>query len=354
MLNLKTKKVALSFLLLLGCCFIFSNTAFALDIFITSDCVSGNSSKDVSNLNSVKGYIENGSLKDKTQINITVDPNAPKPGEGERAIYSASKNGVAIYMAASCPGTMKAVAKLASTTNKGVIFVNTGQLDLKNTPIIRRAWDDNFSDMYFAGITTPYTFLRNAGVWVIQPNIACAGKSQDFKNQFIANEISKIISNAPSLTSTAGRYYNTRLIATHKISPAIVARVASGIYESNKNKKVLSKSYSGYRLVTFLLMATDYMNGAIKKTISYREARNPHVKSTYSGNIKRQDYRNIATSVNKYIRKYKRAPNYVNFKGKIIGYKDLLLMYATLTKNHTSKSRMTLATSYKFQKVYKY
>lgn len=354
MLNLKTKKVALSFLLLLGCCFIFSNTAFALDIFITSDCVSGNSSQDVYNLNSVKGYIENGSLKNNTQLNITVDPKAPKPGEGERAIHNASQNGVAVYLAASCPGTMKAVAKLASTNNKAVIFVNTGQLDLKNTPIIRRAWDDNFSDMYFAGIKTPYYFLRNAGVWVIQPNIACAGKSQDYKNQFIANEISKIISNTPSLTSTAGRYYNTGLIATHKISPAIVAKVASGIYESNKNKKVFSKSYSGYRLVTFLLMATDYMNGPINKPVSYGEATNSHVKSTYSGYITRQDYRNIAASVNKYIRKYKRAPNYVNFKGKIIGYKDLLLMYAILTKNHTSKSGMALATSYKFQKVYRY
>lgn len=354
MINQSTKKLALSFLLLLGCCFIFSNTANALDIFITSDCISGNSSQDVSTLNSVKGYIENGSLKDNTQLNITVDPNAPKPGEGERAVYLASKGGVAVYLAASCPGTMKAVAKLASTNNKAVIFVNTGQLDLKNTPIIRRAWDDNFSDMYFAGINSPYYFLRNAGVWVIQPNIACAGKSQDYKNQFIANEISKIIANTPALTSTASRYYNNGLIATHKISPTNLAKIAGGIYESNKNKKALSKSYSGYRLVTFLLMATDYMNGAIKKPISYREARNPRVKSTFSGYITRQDYRNIATSVNKYIRKYKRAPNYVNFKGKVIGYKDLLLMYAILTKNHTIKSKMVLANSYKFQKVYRY
>ncbi|MDO8869917.1 MAG: pseudomurein-binding repeat-containing protein [Methanobacteriaceae archaeon] len=353
MYNLKTKKVALSFLLILGCCFIFSNTASAVDVFLTSDCISGNSTKDVSNLHSVEGYIENGSLKDK--VNVTVDPNAPHPGEGERAIYSTKSNGVAVYMAASCPGTMKTVAKLASTSNKGVIFVNTGQLNLKSTSIIRRAWDDNFSNMYFAGIKTPYIFLRNAGVFVIQPNIDCAGKSQDYKNRYIANVITSIITNHPtSLTSSSGRYYNTALIATHKISPATMASVANGIYTSNKNKKALSKSYSGYRLVTFLLMATDYMNGPINKPISYREAANSHVKSTYKGYISRQDYRNIAASTNKYIRKYKRAPNYVNFKGKIIGYKDLLLMYAILTKNHTSKSGMTLASSYKFQKVYRY
>lgn len=353
MYNLKTKKVAFSFLLILGCCFIFTNTASAVDLFLTSDCISGNSTQDVSNLHSVERYIENGSLKDK--VNVTVDPKAPHPGEGGRAIYSTKLNGVAVYMAASCPGTMKEVAKLASSTNKGVIFVNTGQLNLKSTSVIRRAWDDNFSNMYFAGIKTPYIFLRNAGIFVIQPNIDCAGKSQDYKNRYIANVITSIITNHPtSLTSSSGRYYNTALIATHKISPATMASVANGIYTSNKNKKALSKSYSGYRLVTFLLMATDYMNGPINKPISYREATNSHVKSTYTGYISRQDYRNIAASINKYIRKYKRAPNYVNFKGKIIGYKDLLLMYAILTKNHTRKSGMTLASSYKFQKVYRY
>ena len=353
MYNLKTKKVALSFLLILGCCFIFSNTASAVDVFLTSDCISGNSAQDVSNLHSVEGYIENGSLKDK--VNVTVDPKAPHPGEGERAIYSTKSNGVAVYMAASCPGTMKAVAKLASSSNKGVIFVNTGQLNLKSTSVIRRAWDDNFSNMYFAGIKTPYTFLRHAGVWIIQPNVDCAGKSQAYKNQYIANKISEIISKYyPSLTSSSGRYYDTALIANHKISPATMASVANGIYTSNKNKKVFKKSYNGYRLASFLLMATAYMNGPMKKSVYIKEPKNSHVKSTFSGSISKTEYRSIAASLNSYMRKHKRAPNYIRFKGKIIGYKDALLMFAKLTRGHTSSSKMTLATSYKFKKVYKY
>lgn len=352
MYNLKTKKVAFSFLLILGCCFIFANTASAVDVFLTSDCISGNNAQDVSNLHSVEGYIENGSLKDK--VNVTVDPKAPHPGEGGRAIYSTKLDGVAVYMAASCPGTMKEVAKLASSTNKGVIFVNTGQLNLKSTSVIRRAWDDNFSNMYFAGIKTPYIFLRNAGIFVIQPNIDCAGKSQEYKNYFIAREISKIIANHPELTSIKGRYYNTGLISTHKISPATMARVANGIYLTDKSKKVFKSKYGKYRLVTFLYMATSYMNGPIYQPISIKEPKNSHVKSTYSGKITRTEYRSIAASLNSYMRKHKRAPNYIKFKGKIIGYKDMLLMYAILTKNHTSKSKMALASSYTFRKVHKY
>jgi hypothetical protein len=351
MYNQKIQKVAF-ILLLLGCCFIFSNTVSAVDVFITSDCISGNSTQDVSNLHSIGGYIKNGTLKDK--VNVTVDPKAPHPGEGERAVYSAKSNGVAVYMAASCPGTMKAVARLASTNSKGVIFVNTGQLNLKSTSVLRRAWDDNFSNMYFAGIKTPYIFLRHAGVWVIQPNVDCAGKSQAYKNQYIANAISHIIANDPRLTSSSGRYYNTALIATHKISPATMAKVASGIYSSNKNKKVFKTSYNGYKLASFLLMSTDYMNGPIKKLTYVKGPKNTHIKSTFSGNISKSEYRTIAASLNSYMRKYKRAPSYIRFKGKIIGYRDAVLMFAILTKGHTSSSKMALASSYKFRKVYKY
>ncbi|PKL69128.1 MAG: hypothetical protein CVV28_01045 [Methanobacteriales archaeon HGW-Methanobacteriales-1] len=344
--------MALSFLLLLGCCFLFTNTVSATDVFLTSDCISGNSSQDVSNLHSIEGYIENGTLKNK--VNVTVDPKAPHPGEGERAVYSAKSKGVAVYMAASCPGTMKVVAKLASSSSKGVIFVNTGKLNLKTTSIIRRAWDDNFSNMYFAGIKTPYIFLRHAGVWVIQPNVDCAGKSQAYKNRYIANAISNIITNYPSLTSSSGRYYDTKLIATHKISPATMAKVAYGIYTSNKNKRVFKTSYNGYRLTSFLLMSTYYMNGPIKKLIYIKGPKNSHVKSTFSGSISKTDCRSLAATLNSYMRKYKRAPSYIRFKGKIIGYKDALLMFAILTKGHTSSSKMALASSYKFRKVYRY
>ena len=354
MYNSKTRKLFLSFLLFLCCCFLLSSTVSALDVFITSDNISGDKTKDVSNLNSVKGYIKNGSLENKTDLHVTVDSKAPKPGEGERAFYSTSKNGVAVYMAASCPGTMKAVSKLAASSSKGVIFVNTGKLNLKTTYVIRRAWDDNFSKMEYAGIKKPYTFLRNAGVWIIQPNIAYPHGTQDQKNRYIARVISNIIANYPSLTSNAGRYYNTKLILNHRIDPPIMAKVARGIYNSTKYKKAIKAVYYSYRPVTFLLMATDYMNGPIYKPIYIKNPKSSHVRSTFSGTISRTDYRIIAKNINRFMRKYKRAPSYVRFKGKKIGYKDVLLMYAILTKGHTSKYKMTLASSYRFRRVYRY
>jgi len=350
------RRFLVQFLLFLGCFLFFIGTANALDIFITSDSISGNSTQDVSNLKSIKGYIENGSLQNQTNLNITVDPIAPKPGEGERAVYTVKVNGVAVYLAASCPGTMKAVAKYAAVNNKGVIFVNTGSLDLKNTSILRRSWDDNFSDIYFAGIKTPYIFLRKAGVYIIQPNVARPGGTQDQKNEYIAKTISYFISTYPSMASKVGRYYDSNLILYHEVSPATLAKVSQGIYNSNNYKQALQSSYSGYRLPTFLYMVTSYMNGPIYKPIYgyFNSPSDTHVKSTYTGTISRSEYRSIATSVNSYMRTYKKPPSYVKFKGKIIGYKDLLLMYATLTKDHTSKSGMTLASSYSFRKVWVY
>lgn len=55
--------------------------AAAVNIFLTSDCITGNSSSDIENLNLIKSCIEN-----ESEHNVTVDPKAPKPGEGGRAI----------------------------------------------------------------------------------------------------------------------------------------------------------------------------------------------------------------------------------------------------------------------------
>ena len=355
MYDLKHRKMILSSLLLLGCCFLFVNAASAVDVFLTSDSISGNSSQDVNNLHSIENYVEkNTTLQNDTPTTVTVDPKAPKPGEGERAVDSAKTGGVAVYLAASCPGTIKAVAYKASRTNKGVIFVNVGSLNLKTTAVLRRSWDDNFSDMYFAGIKNPYQFLRNAGVWVIQPNVDCAGGTQDEKNRFIANGISAIIANNPGLTSCNGRVYSASLILKHQVSPATVAKIANGIYTSNYYKKPIKSSYSGYRTSTFLLMVTDYMNGAIYKPIYVANPTNSRVVSTYSGTLTKTDCRAIASIVNSYMRKYRRAPNYVAYGGKIIGFKDLLLMYATMTRSHTTKSKMTLPKRYTFKRVSTY
>ncbi|MGB9837723.1 pseudomurein-binding repeat-containing protein [Methanothermobacter sp.] len=315
--------------------------ATAVDIFLTSDCITGNCSSDIENLNLIKSYIEN-----ESEHNVTVDPKAPKPGEGGRAISCTPQGGVAVYLAASCPGAMREVAKLASTTSKGVIFVNTGKLNLKNTYMLRRSWDDNFSNRYFAGIRYPYKFLTSAGIRIIQPNIDCPGASWEEKCRFIASEIMRILNETPAIIQRNGRFYNSKLIAYHSIDPAVMAGVADGIHTDLKKGKKLKRTYNGYRPVTFLLMATDYMNGPIGY-IKVRDPSNPGVKSTFHGYLTRTQYRQIAADVNRYMRKYLRAPNYIRFGNGIIGYRDLLRMYSEITRTHKSSKKMQLPSSVK-------
>ncbi|SCM56470.1 putative protein {ECO:0000313/EMBL:AAB84623,1} [Methanothermobacter wolfeii] len=98
----------------------------ATEIFLTSDCISCNKTCDVESLNIIAESIEK-----QSEHTVKVDPLAPKPGEWGRAVSSAPDNGVAIYLAASCPGAMMEVAKLASVSSKGVIFINTAASTLK-------------------------------------------------------------------------------------------------------------------------------------------------------------------------------------------------------------------------------
>lgn len=332
-------------IMLLGAVILFISVsvgdATAADIFLTSDCISGNRSADIESLNIIKTCIEN-----ESEHNVTVDPLAPKPGEGYRAVKCAREGGVAVYLAASCPGAMTDVARMAASTGKGVIFVNTGSLDLKKTTFLRRAWDDNFSSRYFAGIVSPYRFLTSAGVRIIQPNVDCAGCSWEDKCRFVASEILRMLNETPEMLQRKGRFYNSKLIAYHSIDPARMAYTADGIYRDILRGRKLKGSYSGYTPARFLLMVTDYMNGPIRP-IKVRGPSNAGVKSTFHGYISRKEYRALAADVNRYMRKYLKAPNYIRFRGKIIGYRDLLRIYSNITRTHTSKKKMQLPSSVK-------
>lgn len=331
-------------IILLGAVLLFITVsvgdATAADIFLTSDCISGNRSADIESLNLIKTCIEN-----ESEHNVTVDPLAPKPGEGYRAVKCAPEGGLAVYLAASCPGAMMEVARMAATTRKGVIFVNTGSLDLK-TAVLRRAWDDNFSNRYFAGIVSPYRFLTSAGVRIIQPNIDCPDGSWEEKCHFIASEIIRILNETPEMLQMDGRFYNSKLIAYHSIDPARMAYAADGIYRDILRGKKLKSSYSGHSPATFLLIVTDYMNGPIRP-IRVRGPSNAGVRSTFHGYISRKEYRALAADINRYMRKYVKAPNYIRFRGKVIEYLDLLRIYSKITRTHTSKKTMQLPSSVK-------
>lgn len=330
--------------------FLFIQSACAVDIFLTSDCISGNATLDQENLKSIKNYIENGTLKGK--VNVTIDPKAPKPGEAYRALTQGKKNGVSVYLAAACAGTIISTSKSASKTSKGIIYVNTGKTNLKNAYILPRAWDDNFSNYYFAGIKYPYKLLRGAGVRVIQPNVDCNYTDQDLKNQYIAHAISQLILTDKTLTSKKGRTYQSSLVLYHKLSPSVLAKASQGILASYNKNQSLKSSYNGYTINKYLLMASEYLQGYSLKKPSYmvRGPSNPNVNSTYMGTLNYSECRAISTLVSNYIHKYHQSPSYVTYKNQTIGYRDLILMYAYLTAKHTSKYTMTLPKYYNFRK----
>lgn len=319
-----------------------------VDVFITSDRISGNATLDRENLYFIKDTVENGPLQGK--VNVTVDPLAPKPGETYRAITGTKSNGVAVYLASACAGSMVSAAKMTYQAPKGVIYVNTGQLNLKNVYILRRSFDDNFSSEYFASIINPYKFLTDAGVRIIQPNVDCSGSTMEEKNQFIAREINRILINDLNLTSTKNRVYRSSQVIYHQLSPSVLAEISKGICTSRNNNQTLKTSYNGYSLPRYLLMASEYIVGYSLKKPAYvvYAPGNSKVASTYIGNITYSEYREISTRVSNFIRKNHRAPSYVTFKEKLIGYRDLIYMYACLTINHTSKAGMTLPRIYTF------
>ena len=186
--------IALIFVLI----FSFIQTASATSVFLTSDHI-GSENNDLSMLNSVKNYIEE--ISDG-QIDVIIDSKAPSPGEGTRAIESDAD--VSVNFAANCAGNFLIIAKASQNINKQIIFVNVGNYDLDNQDFIRRAWDDNYSNEYFAGIKTPGTFLKEAGIDYIQPLKAYpdAGElyksSDDEINRYIAQQIVEKINNRNS------------------------------------------------------------------------------------------------------------------------------------------------------------
>ena len=133
-------------------------------VFITSDTII-DQENDVKMLNSIKNYIEEIS---NGELQVIVDNQAPAPGEGWRAIEVTSD--ISICLAASDAANYLQLGQASANSQKQIVFVNTGNYDLdNNSNYLRRAWDDNYSNSSFAGMRNPGTFLKNAGVYYVQP-----------------------------------------------------------------------------------------------------------------------------------------------------------------------------------------
>lgn len=148
------KQIAIILLAILLLASVIQDVSATTTVFLTSDNIMG-TNDDVGMLNSIKTYIEKIS---NGEINVIVDSQSPGPGEGTRAIEADSN--VSVVFAAVDPGNFLVLNKYSTaTTDKQIIFVNTGDYDLDTAKSLRRAWDDNYSKTIFAGINNPEHFL---------------------------------------------------------------------------------------------------------------------------------------------------------------------------------------------------
>ncbi len=320
----------------------------ATTVFLTSDNLV-DSHTDIEILNSIKDNIEK--ISDG-KIKVTIDPDAPGPGEGTRAIQSNSD--VSVNLASSCAGNFLVLAKYAEHTDKQIIFVNTGDFDLNQENSLRRAWDDDYSKTNFAGINSPGEFLNQSGISYIQPlqkypdcgPDGYLNKNNENVNKYIAKSIIEDINNHQN---NSKKNINENLIITHKIPPSTMAQASSQYLENNENKT----NFNNYNAAQLLYLTSSYLNGnALKNPENYNEPSSPlkyslFTQDTYSI----YDYIKMGGIVKNYMDENGKAPNYIHYNGAYISYYDLQYNFAKITENHTDSNHMNFHNQYTFEKT---
>lgn len=344
------KQIAILIMVLLLVAPAIQDVAAVKTIFITSDNIIDHDT-DIQMLNSIKNYIEeisNGKLQ------VIVDNEAPAPGEGWRAIEVTSD--VSICLAASDAGNYLQLATATTNSDKQIIFVNTGSYDLdNNTNFLRRAWDDNYSNVTLAGMHDPGTFLKNAGIYYVQPTKEFPDNARDGyldrydekMNKQIAQEIVNIVNTHENDT----KILSDQLISRNIIKPAIMANASKELINSNDTE--MTGPYGNYTSAQLLYQTSSYLNGNgldIPKT--YDGPENPLgisflTKDTYSI----YDYFKMGGIVRGYMDTNGRAPDSIEYEGAHISYYDLLYNFAKITQNHTDAKHMGFESEYKFDKV---
>jgi len=344
------KQIAILLLAILIVAPLVQDVSASKTVFITCDNIIDNET-DVQMLNSIKNYIEEIS---GGEIQVIVDNQAPGPGEGYRAIQVTSD--VSICLAACDGGNFYQLAQASAGSGKQIIFVNTGDYDLDNsTNYLRRAWDDNYSNESFMGIHDPGTFLKNAGIYYIQPlkefpNDGKNGyidKYDDEMNRQIAQEIVDIINQHGNDTKTL----SDSLVVYNKISPGVMANASKELINSNDTQ--MNGTYGNYTAAQLLYQTASYLNGnGIDLPRSFEPPENPlgvsfFTKDSYSV----YDYMKMAGIVRNYMDEHGQAPDSIEYEGAHISYYDLVYNFAKITENHTDPQHMNFNQEYKFEKV---
>ena len=344
------KQIAILLLAILIVAPLVQDVTASKTVFITSDNII-DQDNDIKMLNSIKSYIEEIS---GGELQVIVDNQAPAPGEGYRAIQVTSD--ISICLAACDGGNYLQLVQSTSNSSKQIILVNTGDYDLDNhSNYLRRAWDDNYSNETFMGMHDPGTFIKNAGIYYIQPikEFPDNGKNgyidryDEEMNKKIAQEVVDIVNGHANDT----KIVSDNLLVTNKISPAAMANASRELVNSNDTE--MNGTYGNYTAAQLLYQTSSYLNGnGLDIPQSYKGPENPMgisflVKDKYSI----YDYMAMAGIVRNYMDENGQAPDSIEYNGAHIGYYDLLYNFAKITQNHTDAKHMGFNQEYEFEKV---
>ena len=344
------KQIAILIMILLIVAPVIQNVSATKTVFLTSDNIIDEET-DVKMLNSIKNYIEE--ISDG-KLQVIVDNQAPKPGEGWRAIEVTSD--ISICLAAADAGNFLQLAQSTTKSDKQIILVNTGNFDLNNgSQFLRRAWDDNYSNETLAGINNPGSFLKTAGIYYIQPtkefpenaNNGYLEKYDESMNKQIAQEIVDITKKHENDT----KILSDGLITKNVIRPAVMAKASHALINSNNSD--MDEKYGNFSAPQLLYLTSSYLNGnGIDTPKAFDEPESPMgislmTRDSYSI----YDYFKMAGMVRTYMDENGRAPDSIDYEGAHISYYDLLYNFAKITQNHTNAKHMGFESEYSFDKV---
>lgn len=305
------------------------------NIYLTSDSITGTAS-DRELMIKIKNAIDG-------SANVIIDSNSPGPNEAVRAIKNAPK-GIAAYIASACPGTIYDIVtgvktgylKSDASDLNGIVFINYGKTNLGNTSYLGRSWDDNFSNVYFAGIHNPNQYIQSSGISLIEPRIGTS--TEDQRVSKIASGLIYIAyySNKEHLSSSASSTTNA-LIAKHQINPTTLSGDAQRIINGQNTTMSRAK---------WIYLSSQYIAGLpITNSTTALSDSSASSASTFSGTLNRTEYKDAAARVYTYMKTNKKAPSYVTVKGKTLNINDYSKMFAQVIYKHTEKKYMVFPAS---------
>lgn len=300
------------------------------NIYLSSDSITGTSA-DRTLMERIKNAISG-------STNVIIDPNSPKSNEAVRAIKNAP-NGTAAYIAAACPGTIydivtgvkKGYLKNNASDLNRIVFINYGKTNLADTSYLPRSWDDNFSNVYFAGIYSPAKYIESSGIGLIEPRINTTTEDQRV-NKIASGLIYYAYYSNKEHLSSSNSSLSSSMIAKHQLDPTTL---------SGDAQRILNGQPTNMNRAKWIYLTSQYISGLpITNSSSKLVDASSSSSSTFSGTVNRTEYKDAAKRVYEYMKVNKKAPSTVSIKGKTLNIDDYSKMCSQIIYKHTEKKYM--------------